>query len=151
VVEGVWARIFGWWGTYGAAGPRLWDTPVYCLVVGAHACTHVAYFSLRALEVRIARPLAAGLTMLHALVLATIGENLLVAAGMWTYRTWGWMWGTVPAWVVLGYGVTYAAVPWLRTRRPLAAAVIFSVLTFLTGLLASLAVGFHGIDSAVAP
>lgn len=150
VVEGVWARIFGWWGTYDAAGPRLWDTPLYCLLVGAQASTHVTYIALRSLEFRISRRLVAGLTGLHALGLATLGENLLVAAGMWSYRPWGSMWGAVPAFVVASYATGYVAVPTLRGLTPARAAALFSVLTFVISVLFSLAVQFQGIAASIA-
>lgn len=149
--EGVFARMFGWWGRYHAAGPRVWDTPVYCLLVGAQACSHIVYVALRTLEARFHARLVAVLTGLHALGIATAGENLLVSAGIWSYVPWGWMWGRVPVWVVAGYSAAYVAVPALRRMRPVPAAAVFTAVTFVTGVAAALVVRFHGITAAAPP
>jgi len=149
--EGVFARAFGWWGRYHAAGPRVWDTPVYCLLVGAQASSHVAYIAMRSLDARLAPGFVAFLTALHALGLSTAGENLLVAAGMWSYVPWGWMWGAVPVWVVAGYSAAYVSIPWLRRLRAVPAAATFTALTFVTGVAAALVVGFQGIAAASPP
>ena len=149
--EGVFARTFGWWGRYHAAGPRVWDTPVYCLLVGAQACSHVVYIALRSLDARLAPGFVAILTGLHALGLSAAGENLLVAAGMWSYVPWGWMWGAVPVWVVAGYSAAYVSIPWLRRLRAVPAAATFTALTFVTGVAAALLVRFQGIAAAAPP
>lgn len=149
--EGVFARMFGWWGSYHAAGPRVWDTPVYCLLVGAQGCSHIVYVALRTLDARFDARLVALLTGLHALGIATAGENLLVGAGIWSYVPWGRMWGAVPVWVVAGYSAAYVAVPWVRRLRPVPAAAVFTALTFVTGVAAALVVRFHGIVAAAPP
>ena len=149
--EGAFARLFGWWGRYEACGPRVWDTPVYCLLVGAQACSHVAYLALRSLEAHLAPGLVAILTGLHALGLSAAGENLLVAAGMWSYLPWGWMWGAVPAWVVVGYSASYVAIPPLRRLHAVPAAALFTALTFVTGVTAALVVRFQGIAAVTSP
>ncbi len=149
--EGAFTRLFGWWGRYHAAGPRVWDTPLYCLLVGAQACSHVVYIALRALDARVSPGVVGLLTGLHALGLSAAGENLLVAAGMWSYLPWGWMWGAVPVWVVAGYSAAYVSIPWLRRMRALPAAATITALTFVTGVTAALVVGFHGNAPAAPP
>ena len=65
--EGVVVRTAGWWGQYLAPGPRVWDTPLYCMLVGWLASTHVYYWARRTEEFGYGRGAAvacAGLTAL---------------------------------------------------------------------------------------
>lgn len=140
--EGIVTRTFGWWGEYLAPGPVVWRTPVYCMLIGWLASTHIYYFTRRMIEIGW-RP--AGV-MLHAAIMASIigviGENLFVSAHMWAYFPSSLDWMSVPAFVPVAYGIGYSVLPLLHGRRAVYAfaAVAATLLVVSVGL--GIAVGF---------
>lgn len=143
VGEGVVGATLGWWGGYRAAGLFIWDTPSYCILIGALASTYLAYLGTRIEQAGYARRVASFHTGLSAVVVGFIGEALFLAAGMWQYEpSWQEVWG-VPLFVPIGYGVAYAAWPRLRPLGPVRATLVFApwALAVLAGL--GLVTGFY--------
>lgn len=142
--EGLVVRLFGWWGAYLAPGPRIWDTPLYCVVIGALASAHCAFVGKRAEELGYGLWGWAVVSGLSALAVGALGENLFVWSGMWRYEEAAWMIGDVPAFVPVGYGLCYAALPLLRRLSPIPQSLAFN------GLMLVLCVGL-GIASGFFP
>lgn len=129
-VEGSYVRVIGWWGSYLQPGWKVWDTPIYCLLVGWLTASYVAYAAARVEAMGFHRRTVAVLSGATALILGIIGESLLVRAGMWVYSPWRWSVWHVPLYIPIGYGIGYSSLPWLVHREPIRAAVLFTLLTF---------------------
>lgn len=123
--EGVFVRVFGWWGEYLDAGPRIWETPLSCSLVGWLASTHCFYVARRALEMGYGRAVAAGVVGVTAFLIGLMGENFFVAAGIWVYRPSILDWWHIPAFLPVAYGLGYAIIPLARGGRLLPATVAF--------------------------
>ncbi|MCC6155635.1 MAG: hypothetical protein IT367_17830, partial [Candidatus Hydrogenedentes bacterium] len=50
VGEGFVTWAVGWWGEYLAPGPMVWRTPIYCMLIGWLASTHIYYITQRTHE-----------------------------------------------------------------------------------------------------
>jgi len=142
VGEGVVVRGLGWWGRYLAPGPRLWDTPLYCVLIGWLASGYCAYVGCRAVELGYAPRRAMAVSGLSAFAVGALGENLFVGARMWEYYPSTLDLGSVPAFVPVAYGLAYALVPALRPRGLVAASLGLSVVLLCWSVLLGLAVGF---------
>jgi hypothetical protein len=133
-------NVLGWWGQYLAPGIRILETPIYCILIGWLASAYCAYVAGRALQMGFGVMHAAMASGVTALGLGALGENLFVAAKMWTYDASSWDWGAVPAFVPIAYGLSYAMVPLWRRLHAVTAALLFTgvmlALTVLTGVLA---------------
>ena len=140
--EGVVVRTVGWWGEYLAPGPRLWDTPLYCVLVGWLATAHIVYWSQRVTDIGYGRGVAVGCCVVTAFVLGLAGENLMVAAGIWVYAPSNQDWWNVPAFVPVSYGLGYGVLPFLRHYRVVPAALIFCLALAGVSVGAGLATGF---------
>jgi hypothetical protein len=140
--EGAVVNGLGWWGSYLAPGPKLWETPIYCILVGWLASSYCYYTSARTLECGYSRRAAACVAGLSALGLGIIGENLFVGARMWTYDKTSLAFWSVPAFVPIAYGLGYAILPWLRKVPLLLASLLFSTVMLAVTVGLGLAVGF---------
>lgn len=140
--EGFVTRAFGWWGDYLAPGPVVWRTPVYCMLIGWLASTHICYVTHRTLEIGWSTRAAAVHAVIMAAIIGVIGENLFVAAKMWVYYPSNLDWVSVPAFVPVAYGIGYGILPFVARWRAVyaAAAVAATLLVVSVGL--GLAVGF---------
>lgn len=114
--EGIVFYLFGRWGEYTAAGPYIWETPVYCLLIGWHATVHLVYSARRFEEMGYSLRFVTVLLGVGALALGVLGENLFVHGGLWTYHPSIWDWWAVPAFVPIAYALGYASIPWFRAR-----------------------------------
>lgn len=135
-------NTLGWWGEYLAPGPRILDTPIYCILIGCLASTHIAYATRRAGEMGFGPRTVIINTGLTAFLLGIIGENLFVAASMWVYDPSIWDWWSVPAFVPTAYGLGYAFLPRLQGLPVVPRVVSFSVLLLVVCVGLGLAVGF---------
>jgi hypothetical protein len=142
VGEWVTVRTVGWWGNYVAPGFKLLDTPLYCVLIGWAATTYCYYWGRRVRDMGNGAWMSAFVSGSSALVAGAIGENLFVAARMWTYDASSWDWGHVPAFVPIAYGLGYATLP-LGHRLPLpAAVVVFGFFLSAAGIGLGWAFGF---------
>lgn len=134
--EGIVTRAFGWWGQYLAPGPVVWYTPLYCILIGWLASAHIYYVARRTREMGFGRAAAIVVTCGTAAVLGVVGENLFVAAKMWSYYPSNQDWIAVPAFVPIAYGVGYGVLPFIPRWRaaPAAAAVASLLLVVAVGL-----------------
>ncbi len=126
----------GWWGAYLAPGPKVLETPLYCLLVGALASSYCYYVAARTREIGYGEGAAIVVSGTSALLLGVLGENFFVMAGMWTYDTSSLDIGYVPAFVPIGYAFAYSAIPPLQ-RAPLivsAIGLLFATLISTVGL-----------------
>ncbi len=135
-------NVFGWWGEYVGAGPRVLETAVYCMLIGWLASTYCYYVGERTMDlgysVRAACLVAGG----SALGLGIVGENLFVAARMWTYVPSAWEWGAVPAFLPVSYGIGYATVPLFRRSGVLPTTIAFASVLFSVSIALGLLTGF---------
>lgn len=140
--EGLVTWAVGWWGDYLAPGLTVWHTPVYCMLIGWLASTHIFYVSRRTREMGFPTAVVVGNTIFTAATLGVIGENLFVAAKMWVYHPSSLDWFSVPAFVPIAYGIGYGILPLVHRGRVVhaSAAVAAALLMFSVGL--GLAVGF---------
>ena len=133
-------NTLGWWGQYLAPGFKILETPIYCILIGWLTSAYCAYVAGRAIQMGFGVTHAAIASGMSALGLGALGENLFVAARMWSYDASSWDWGAVPAFVPIAYGLSYAMVPLWRRLHAVKAALCFTVvmlaLTVLTGVLA---------------
>lgn len=135
-------KCFGWWGQYLSSGPKLLETPWYCIIIGCLASTHCYYVGIRTVEIgygRWASGFASGIT---ALGMGVVGENLFAAARMWEYVPSSLDWWAVPAFVPVAYGISYAIIPLLGRFHIVVATVIFTGITLVVSVGLGLAVGF---------
>jgi len=140
--EGLVVRAFGWWGEYRAAGVRIWDTPMYCIVIGALASAHCLYVGRRAFEMGYGLRGWAFVSGLSAMAIGLIGENLFVWAGMWTYAPSILDIGNVPVFVPFAYGVGYSLLPLLRHIPAAPMALLFNLIMMVISVTFGLATGF---------
>lgn len=124
--EGVVVRMFGWWGGYLAPGPKLWDTPLYCVLIGWVASAYCFYWALRVHEMGYSRRVGGLLACLTALCIGAVGENLFVGARMWFYAPSSLDLFLVPAFVPVGYGLGYTMLPLFRGRNVVATGLAFN-------------------------
>lgn len=142
VGEGLVVNTLGWWGGYIHGGPRIWETPAYCILIGSLASCHCVYVGERAREMGFslgAQSYAAGST---AFFVGVIGENLFVAADMWYYLPSGLDVFDAPLFVPVAYGLGYGWIPLLRGLPLVLAVVIFSVILLMISVAFGLAAGF---------
>jgi len=125
-------ETLGWWGEYVAPGPVILYTPLYCLAIGWQASTYIDYLGRRTFEMGFGFGWSLWNVAASAFLLGLIGENMFVAANMWTYTPSSWDWGSIPAFLPIAYAVGYGLRPfqWHRTLLP-------SGLVFLVWLLVS--------------
>jgi hypothetical protein len=140
--EGIVTHILGWWGEYVAPGPVIWRTPLYCVLIGGLASTHIHYVSRRTSEFGYGPSVAAANTFLTAFLLGFLGENFFVAANMWRYHESGLDWISVPAFVPVAYGLGYAILPALRDWRILPTAVVCGMMLLVFSVGLGLLTGF---------
>ena len=140
--EGTVVRLVGWWGQYEAPGLRVWDTPLYCILIGWLAGAYCLYVGRRVVELGYGRrgwALASGSS---ALFIGTLGENLFVWSGMWEYYASPLHVGAVPVFLPLAYGLGYAALPLLAELPLVAMALVFNVLMIVPTVGLGLLFGF---------
>jgi len=143
VGEGLVVRVVGWWGAYNAApGPRIWDTPVYCVLVGWVSFTYCVYLAERTQEAGYGVAWACAVSGATALVLGVLGENLFAEAGMWRYTPSDLDLWSVPAFVPVSYGLASATFPLLRRAAVVPAALAFCIVLLVLSVGLGLVVGF---------
>ena len=140
--EGVVVKTFGWWGDYTAPGPMIWETPVYCMLIGWLASTHVYYWSHRIIDIGYSVTTSVLCCGLTAMGLGVLGENLFVGARMWVYVPSEFDWWGVPAFVPIAYGVGYGIIPLLRRMRLVSGSLVFLSVLLVVCVGLGLAVGF---------
>jgi len=140
--EGVVTWAVGWWGEYLAPGPVVWRTPVYCMLIGWLASTHIYYVARRTLEMGWGTSIAFANTVISAALLGVIGENLFVSAKMWAYFPSDLDWAAVPAFVPVAYGIGYSILPLTTRWRAVWAAVAVAWLLLVVSVGLGLATGF---------
>lgn len=143
LAEGTAAHVLGWWGRYLGGGPCLWNTPVYCVLIGWLSCFYLVYLHERIRLLGFGMPIATATTSLSAILLGTLGENLFAWAGMWEYGRADWMWMDVPAFVPVSYGICFLSMPWVRTLSLPNGVVVFNVASALTGYFLGWSTGFY--------
>lgn len=141
-IEGAITLSVGWWGSYTAQGMTLFDTPVHAVLIAWLAASYCMYLSRRVVEMEFSRRVAVIMITGSALALGIIGENLFVAAGMWTYRSSVWNFGSVPAIIPLAYTVAYSAVPFLRQFHVVYQALAVLALLVMSSVTLGFATGF---------
>jgi hypothetical protein len=140
--EGVLTTYLGWWGDYIAPGITIWRTPLYCILIGWLASTHLYYVSHRVEAMGYGLRTSIPVVGLSAFGMGLLGENLFVWSGMWSYATSGLDWWAVPAFVPVAYGAGYAVLPLLNRRRVLTTATACGVVLFSACVGLGLATGF---------
>lgn len=140
--EGLVTWAVGWWGEYLAPGPIVWHTPVYCMLIGWLASTHIYYVTKRTVEMGWSNRAAAVHAFLMATIIGVIGENLFVAAGMWRYHASNLDWLSVPAFVPIAYGIGYCVLPYASRARAVSAAAIVAALLLCVSVGLGFATGF---------
>ncbi len=140
--EGLLASTLGWWGEYLVGGPTVWKTPVSCMLIGWLASAHLFYVNQRFMALGYGLKASVSNVALGAFLMGLLGENLLVASGMWQYRPSGFDIWAVPAFVPVAYGVGYSILPFLRDWRVLPATVVSAVFVFTACVGMGLLVGF---------
>lgn len=140
--EGVVVNVFGWWGEYLAPGLFVWETPLYCMLIGWLASTHIFYWGRRILEIGYSAWTASVASGLTAFGLGILGENLFVGARMWVYEPSRLDWWGVPAFVPIAYGLAYAVVPALRRMHIVAATLVFASIILVVSVGLGLLTGF---------
>lgn len=141
---GEWVVVngLGWWGSYLAAGPKVLETPLYCVLVGWLASSYCYYVGKRADQLGYGTIIWAAVSGGNALAIGIIGENLFVAARMWEYEPSVWDWWRVPAFVPISYGIAYGAIPLLRAFPVLPKTFLFTGITLVVSVGLGLATGF---------
>lgn len=140
--EGIVVRVLGWWGRYLGYGVYLWDTALYCALIGWLACTYLAYLYERIQALGYRWQTAAFHTALSAIVLGAIGENLFVWSRMWEYESSDWDWFDVPAFVPIAYGLSYAFLPLVKRFPIMTAGLVFNAITAALACSLGLASGY---------
>jgi hypothetical protein len=140
--EGVFVRVLGWWGEYIGPGPMIWDTALYCVLVGWAATATIVYWGHRVLDIGYGPVAAVVYSGVLAFLLGLLGENLFVGANMWVYHSSDFDWWGIPAFLPIAYGIGYGILPLLRRMHVALAALIF--MTFLCAITSALGliVGF---------
>lgn len=132
----------GWWGAYLAPGPKILETPIYCILIGSLASTYCFYVGQRATDIGYGDRIAGLTTGFTALLAGIIGENLFVAAQIWVYHPSSYDWWYVPAIVPITYGVCYGILPALRPVRIVPRTLIFTTFTLVVSMALGFAFGF---------
>jgi hypothetical protein len=114
----------GWWGAYLAPGPKILETPIYCILIGWLASTYCFYIGQRATDIGYGDRITGLITGLTALLAGIIGENL------------------VPAFVPITYGICYGILPALRPVRIVPRTLIFTTFTLFVSMALGFAFGF---------
>ncbi len=140
--EGIVTLGVGWWGEYIAPGPVVWKTPVYCMLIGWLASTHIFYLGRRTLEFEFGMGHAVANSALTALGVGILGENLFVWAGMWRYHASEADWFSVPAFVPIAYAAGYCVLPLMRSWRLLPATLVWAATLLIASVGLGLATGF---------
>lgn len=141
---GEWGVVnsLGWWGRYVAPGPRILETPVYCVLIGWLASTYCFYVGERVLDLGYGKWASGAASASSALVVGVLGENLFVASAMWVYDGSRLDWGSVPAFVPVSYGIAYGLLPVLRPLPIVPRTLTFTVVTLFVSAGLGFAVGF---------
>ena len=141
--EGVVVHTFGWWGSYVAPAPRIWETPINCILIGWHASAYCAYLGLRLRAMGFRTRTACAVVAVTAFGMGVLGENLFVWANMWVYEPSVLDFWDVPAFVPVGYGLAYAALPLLVRRPAIQAGLIFNFVVLAVMIGMGLITGFY--------
>ncbi len=142
VGEGIVTATLGWWGEYLAPGFTIWYTPLYCILIGWQASTHLYYLSHRLAAMGYGKRTAMAVVGFTAFGMGLAGENLFVWAGMWRYDTSPMDWWAIPAFVPIAYGMGYAVLPLLDRWRLLSTTAACAALLFAACVGFGLAFGF---------
>ena len=140
--EGVVTATLGWWGEYVAPGITIWRTPLYCILIGWLASTHLFYLSHRVEAMGYGLRTSIPVVGLTAFGMGLAGENLFVWSGMWRYDTSGLDWWAIPAFVPVAYGAGYAILPLLNRRSVAVTTVVCGAVLFAACAGLGLATGF---------
>ena len=132
----------GWWGEYLAPGPKILETPIYCILIGWVASTYCFYVGQRASEIGYSDRVSGVVSGVTALLAGIIGENLFVAAQIWVYEPSSYDWWSVPAFVPIIYGIAYGILPALRPLHIVPRTLIFTTFTLYVSIGLGLAFGF---------
>jgi len=132
----------GWWGTYGADGIMVLDTPLHTVLIGWLASAYCYYIGRRTVDIGYGVKTSGFVTGISALGLGIVGENLFVGAGMWVYDASALDWWAVPAFVPLAYGAGYALLPLFWRFPTVLRALLFNALMLVLAVGAGFAVGF---------
>jgi len=136
-------RVIGWWGQYDTKGIMILDTPLYCLLIAWQSNTYLCHFERRAREWGYGWRVASCFAGFSALSLGVLGENLYVAAGMWSYHPSAVDWLAAPAFIPVTYGLVGLTLPFLARWRVWVAAVVYVALTVFISVALGLAIGFY--------
>lgn len=141
---GEWGVVhhLGWWGGYIAPGPKLLETPVYCILIGWLASSYCFYVGKRTAELGYSQWASGIVSGTTALFVGIMGENLFVAARMWTYDESILDWGAIPAFVPVSYGIAYGLLPALRRFPIIPRTLVFTIITLVISVGLGLATGF---------
>lgn len=140
--EGLVTALFGWWGEYLAPGPVIWHTPVYCILIGWLASTHIFYVGRRTVELGYGRFAAVLTSVFTGFLLGLVGENLFVLSGMWRYHASELDWFSIPAFVPLAYGLGYGVLPLLHGWRIIPATALCGLTIIVSCVSLGLVTGF---------
>jgi hypothetical protein len=140
--EGFVTLAVGWWGEYIAPGPVVWKTPVYCMLIGWLASTHIFYLGRRVLDFGFSMGYAVANSAITALIVGILGENLFVWAGMWRYYASEADWFSVPAFVPVAYAAGYCVLPLMRTWRLIPTTLVWAATLLIASVGLGLATGF---------
>ncbi|MCC6794160.1 MAG: hypothetical protein IT366_03505 [Candidatus Hydrogenedentes bacterium] len=140
--EGFVTSAVGWWGEYLAPGPVVWHTPIYCMLIGWLASTHIYYVTQRTREMGWSLRVNFANTIITAALLGVVGENLFVSAKMWIYHPSDLDWVSVPAFVPVAYGIGYSVLPFIKSWRPTRAAFLVAGALLIVSVGLGFAVGF---------
>jgi hypothetical protein len=146
--EGLVTWAVGWWGEYLAPGPVVWRTPVYCMLIGWLASTHIYYVCRRTFEMGWGLRTAIASTVITVTSLGVIGENLFVSAKMWMYFPSDMDWMSVPAFVPIAYGIGYGVLPFICRWRAASASAVVAATLLVVSVGLGFAVGFFPRDVA---
>jgi hypothetical protein len=140
--EGAIVRLVGWWGEYLAPGPQIWDTPLYCMLIGWVASAHCFYVMRRSRDMGLGKTGQVFLVGFSAFLLGLIGENLFVGASMWVYTPSNMDFGGIPAFLPFAYGLGYGLLPLIDRLHIIVATVVFLLWMLVTCVGLGLLVGF---------
>lgn len=129
---------------YLVGGRLVLDTPVYVVGLWAYAMMACAFIYLRYFDPFLSR-LSGGLAIAVVATTAGVGvENIGNVVGLWASEPAAVMLGAVPAYIGLGYLVSFALLPWFLTR-PLVGGAACSACLFLLWWLLHQGVRLVGI------
>jgi hypothetical protein len=140
--EGLVVRTAGWWGNYLAAGPMIWDTPVYCVLIGWIGGAYCYFIGARMVDWGWGNKAWAFVSGISAFAIGALGENLYVWARIWEYDRAGRFLGDVPLFLPIAYGISYACLPLLARLPVLPQGLVFNAITLVISVTAGFAAGF---------